>query len=689
MTWSHRILISFSIASLSFADEGMWLFNRFPIDTVKQKYATAVSPEFLDNLRLATVRMGGSGGAIVSPAGLLLTNEHVVAACLAALSTGANDYLQDGFYAASPAEEKRCSGIEAKVLIGMEDVTAKFPVPQKKVAASQASERETVIAGLEKECAAHAGETCEVVNLFSGSRFELNRYKRYTDVRLVFAPEQQVAFFGRERDSITYLRYGLDVAFARLYEDGKPAVTPHFLKWSNEDLKEGDLVFATGNPRTTVRETTAAQLTFYRDTLLPLQLARLAKRIAALGEFSAKSEENQRRADPQRVVFLEEYKSVAGKLIGLRDDRLVLRKTVFDGKIRRAVEADTKLGNDAGKVWDQVATAYKNWAPSERAYQILEAEPATGSNLFRLARALVRGQKIDANLDIDEPLEIAFLTQYLEELKDLAEHGGPRGEKDKEIKLKEILGGQTPQAASEAFVRSSHLQNARDRRQLSANPDALANSEDGMIRLAQLLEPAAQRIRKKHEEAILAVDASAAAQIAQYRYRLFGDAEYPDATGAPRVEFGVLKSYTDRAGVNEPYAATFSGMFYRRNNQGPYQVPDRWIQAKPSLNEVTPLDFVSTCDIGGGEDGAPTVNRVGELVGIEFDGNLESLPNTYLYTDDQARAVHVATEGIAEALEKVYRANGLLKELGLGVTSTAQSAARDGRQISSQTHPLH
>ena len=654
MKWIHAVLV-LALASSAAADEGMWLFNRFPSATVKEKYGVDVSPQMLAELRLATVRLGSATGAVVSPNGLLLANQHIFANCLA------GDSLRDGFVAASSAEEKRCAGMDAKILLAVDDVTAQFPAPTQKRATA---ERAALVARLETECAAaRPGETCEVVSLFSGSRYEVYRYKRYSDVRLVFAPEQQVAFFGRERDSITYLRYGLDVVFARLYEDGKPAATPHFLKWSSAELKEGDFVMASGNPRTTVRETTAAQLTFYRDTLLPLQLARLAKRIAALGEYSAKSQENRRRAEPQRVLFLEEYKSAAGKLIGLRDDRLVTRKTAFDGKIRRAVEADAKLGTDAGKVWDQVATAYKTWAPSERAYQILEAEPAPGSNLFRMARAILRGEKVESVAEMDESLEITFVTQYLEELKDLAEHGGPRGEKDKEIKLKEILGGQTPQAAAEAFVKSSHLQSRRQRE---------ANSEDGMIRLAEMLEPAAQRIRKKHEETIVAVDASAAAQIAQYRYRLFGDAEYPDATGTPRVEFGVLKSYTDRAGVSEPYAATFSGMFYRRNNQGPYQVPERWVQARTALHEVTPLDFVSTCDIGGGEAGAPTVNRAGELVGIVFDGNLESLPNTYLYTDDQARAVHVATEGIAEALAKVYRAQGLLKELGLGEISTAR-----------------
>lgn len=656
------LLLSFAVSTK--ADEGMWLFDRFPHDAVSQKYGMDVSAEFLDSLRLASVRVGGATGAFVSPAGLLLTNQHIVSACLVKLSSNAHDYLKDGVYAASPPEELRCPDLDAKVLMSIEDITQQIPVPPKKGATAKTAQlRDAAITRIESECAAHSHEICEVVNLFSGSRYDLYRYKQYTDIRLVFAPEQQLAFFGRERDSITYLRYGLDVAFARAYEEGKPAATPRFLKWSNAALKEGDLVFASGNPRTTVRETTAAQLTFYRDTALPLELARLAKRIAALNEFAAKNEDNRRLAEPQRILFLEAYKSAAGKSIGLRDDRLVSRKTIFDGKIRRAVEADAKLGAEAAKVWDQVATAYKNWAPNEKLYQVLEAAPAPGSNLFRIARDLVRGQAAAGDLNIEEPLEITFLTQYLEELKNLADHGA------KDVPLKAILLGRTPQAAAEAFVRSSHLSNPGARRRLAMNPDGLANSDDGMIHLVQLLEPAADRIRKKHEEIIGAVEATAAAQIAQYRYRLFGDAEYPDATGTPRVEYGVLKSYTDRAGVNEPYAATFSGLYYRRNNQGPYQVPQRWVDSKPLLNVVAPLNFVSTCDIGGGDSGSPTVNRAGELVGILFDGNLESLPNTYLYTDDQARAVHVAAQGIVEALERIYRADALLKELGLPLGS--------------------
>ena len=639
------ILVSLPVA----ADEGLWLFDRFPHDAVKQKYGADVTAEFLENLRLASVRIGGASGAFVSAQGLLVTNQHIVASCLAKLGSSAHDYLSDGFYASAGSAELRCPDLDAKVLVAMEDVTAQFPLPPKKgVTSKEMQQRDAAAKRIESECPTHPGESCEVVNLFSGSRFALYRYKRYTDIRLVFAPEQQLAFFGRERDAITYLRYGMDIAFARAYEDGKPAATPHFLKWNVNGVKEGDLVFAAGDPRLTVRETTAAQLTFYRDTALPLQLARLGKRIAAFKTAD----------DPQRIQFLETYKAAAGKLIGLRDDRLVSRKTIFDGKIRRAVEADPKLGTEAGKVWDQVATAYKNWTPNERAYQILETEPAPGSRLFRIARQLVRSQPVDEEFGFDESMETTFLTLYLEELKSLGEH-------DKEVPLKAILAGRTPQAAAEAFVHSSNLRNPGQRRRMAMNHDALADSEDGMIQLAELLEPPAQRIRKKHEEILSAVEASASAQIAQYRYRLFGDAEYPDATGTPRVEFGVLKGYADRAGSNEPYAATFSGLYYRRNNQGPYRVPQRWGDAKPVLNPVTDLDFVSTCDVGGGDAGSPTVNRAGELVGVLFDGNLESLPTTYLYTDEQARAVHVSADGIAEALEKVYKADAVVKELAL------------------------
>ena len=639
----HKLIFLFCLClPRATADEGMWLYQQFPKDAVQQKYGFEATNQFLDTLRLASVRIGGGSGAFVSPRGLLLTNRHLVAGCIA---------KQDGFYAAAEAGEARCAGLEVSVLVKITDVTNDVTKQVKAAvqgvpAAKTLEARNAGIARIESECAASSGNTCSVVTLFSGGRYDLYLYRKYTDVRLVFAPEYALAFFGGERDSLTYLRYGLDVAFLRAYENGKPAATPHYLKWSAAGAKEGELVFASGNPATTARATTAAQLTFYRDTALPVALARWAPRIQQLTAFAAKSENDRRAAQPVLMAFLENYKSAAGKLIGLRDDRLVSRKTIFDAKIRQAVENDPKLGKQGAQVWDQVATAYKTWVPFEKPYQLLEAAPAPGSELFRIARELVRGELVkNSSGPIHEGLESMLLTQYIEELKNL---------KGKEAPVKSILGAQKPEQAAEELVKSTKLKNA-----------AVMRPDDPLIRLAQLLEEPGRRLRKKREDLIGSLETSAAEKIAQYRYILFGDADYPDATSTPRVEFGTVKGYTDRAGTPQPFAATLGGLFFRRANEGPYQAPPRWVQSQTALDLVTPLDFVSTCDIGGGDSGSPTVNRTGELVGVIFDGNLESLPNTYLYVEEQARAVHVAVQGIAEALDKVYRAKPLLRELGV------------------------
>ncbi|HEV8146694.1 MAG TPA: S46 family peptidase [Bryobacteraceae bacterium] len=614
------------------ADEGVWPFNQFPKEAINQKHKFDASIEFLDRLRLASVRIAGGSGAFVSASGLIVTNQHLIERCI--------PDVKIGFYAGSAAEERVCPGLDASVLLGIEDVTTKVKGTGKDTVSGAAlQQRNSAIARLEKECAENSGNVCSVVRLFSGGRYDLYQYKKYGEVRLVFAPEKELAFFGRERDSITYLRYGLDVAFVRAYENGKPVATANFLKWSGEGVKEGDLVFATGNPAATNRVATAAQLTFYRDTSLPLTVARLQTRIQLLSTFAGQSEANLRAAEPLLNEFLTEYKLAAGKLIGLRDDRLVARKTAFEAKVRNAVQRDPKLGTDAGKVWDEIAKAHKEWTPYEKSYQVLESNAAPGSKLFRIARQTVRGEKVDAADGINDAIETLLLTQYLEELKLLG---------DKEAPVKAILAGKSPAQAAEALVKQRR------------------SGDDSMLRFAQTIEEPAKKLRKRHDDLIQSLDTSALEKIAQYRFKLFGAADYPDATGTPRVEFGIVKGYTDRAGIATPYASTFSGLYYRKNNQGPYQVPQRWVDLKDALNQVVALDFVSTCDIGGGDYGGPVVNRAGELVGVTFDGNLESLPDNFLYTDEQARAVHVATQGIAEALEKIYKASRLLQELGVG-----------------------
>lgn len=712
-----------SVFSAAKADDGIWLWNQLPKQMTGSVGATGASgatkPDhsidirgaFADNLRLATVRLnnGAGSGSFVSASGLILTNQHLVAGCIASTT--------DGFYAATQSAELACPGLEASVLLSMEDVTTQVKgaaaVKSDDTAKGLAKElaaspqvlrgRNANIAKIESECSAKTGNVCNVVRLFSGSRYDLYQYKRYTDLRLVFAPEHSIAFFGRERDSISYLRYGLDVAFLRAYENGRPATTPHFLKWNNEPVKDGDFVLTSGNPGPTSRVITAGELTFMRDFALPHTIAILQPRVTALSNIIAKGGPDQAAALATLTTFLAEYKTTAGKLIGLRDDRLVARKTAFDLRIRRAVEGSPKLGMDAAKVWDEVDTAYKRWGQQDKNYQLLEQNPAPGSELFKIARELVRGQPVDQNAAINEAVETAMLTQYLDELKtvNLAQgaggrggggRGGPGGERGprgggggdnlglgpgpggpggrgggpdiKELNLKAFLTGKTTAKSAAAMVKASKLGDPAVRASLS-NKDALAKSDDPFIKLALTLEAPSEKIRKEYEDTIGALEASAAEKIAAYRFRLFGTSDYPDGTSTPRLAFGEVRGYTDRAGTAMPFAATFSGLYYRKNNEGPYQVSKQWVDAKDKLDPVAALNFVSTADIGGGDYGSPVVNQAGELVGVTFDGNLESLPEVFLYTDEQARAVHVATQGISEALTVVYKAKALLQELGI------------------------
>jgi hypothetical protein len=632
--------------------EGLWPYNQFPKETVKTKLGFDVEPAFLDHLRLSSVKMPGGSGSFVSANGLVITTRQIAAGCLAGLSSAAHDYYRDGFQAGGEATELACPGLDASVLLKIDDVSESV-----KAAGATLALRNTAIARIEKDCAAKNGNVCSVVRLFSGGRYDLYEYRRYSDLRLVFAPEYAIAFFGRERDSISYLRYGLNIAFLRAYRNGKPAETPDYLKWSAEGVKDADLVFLAGNPGPTARLSTAAQLTFLRDTALPLRLQRLQPRVQQLNAFAARSEANLRAAQATLSGLLTMFKTDAGKLIGLRDDRLVTRKTSFEGKIRRAVEGNAKLGVEAGKVWDEISNAYRKWKPFDKEYEILEEPAAPGSRLFRMARQIVRNEPLDDAGDaISEPIETIMLAAYLGDLASLGE---------KEVPLKGILAGGTPQAAAERIVKASLLKDPAERKRLAGNRDAAIKSGDGFIALAVALDPAALRLRKQHEEIIGSLEVSSQEKIAQFRLKFFGAADYPDGTSTPRVEFGTVKGYSDRAAVAQPFASTFSGLYYRKDNEGVWQAPQRWIDARTTLDLVTPLDFVSTADIGGGDYGSAAVNQKGELVGVTFDGNLESLPVTYLYSEEQARAVHVDVRGIVEALGKIYQAGALLKELGV------------------------
>ncbi len=676
-----RAVVVCALALPLMADEGMWLFNQFPKDQVKQKYGFDVTDAFLEHLRLSSLRVGSGSGSFVSQAGLIFTNHHIVADCLAKIASPEHDYRKDGFYAAAQQDEPKCPGMEAEVLVSMEDVTRQVKEDAKPgaKAAELLLKRNAAVARIEKACTEKTANHCTVVKLFSGERYDLYQYRKYTDLRLVFAPEYGIAFFGGDAEHSTYQRYDLDIAFLRAYDNGKPADTPHYLKWSIEGAKDTDLVFSAGNPGATSRLATAAMLAFYRDTSLPIAIGRIQTRIEALRTFAVKSPENLKAALPMLSGYGNTYKATAGKLIGLKDDRLMARKQNFERKLRSSVEHDAKLGTEAGKVWDEVATAYKNWTPFEKPFEVLERPAAQGSTLFQIARDIVRlseerakpnDQRLPEYRDsalptlelslyspapIDESLEVLMVTHYLEELKVLG---------DKEAPLKLVLGAKTPQAAAEEYVHTSKLKDVAERKRLAADHNVVLKTEDGMIRLARLLDEPARKLLKKHAETIEALETSSSERIAQYRFKVFGANDYPDATFTPRVTFGSVKAYRDKTEAPVPFATTFGGLYHLADLLEPYKLPQRWIDGKASLDMVMPFNFVSTCDSAGGNSGNPAVNQKGEIVGISFDGNIESLALTYLYSDEQARAVHAATQGIVEVLRNLYKAPQLLKELG-------------------------
>ena len=633
------------------------------------------------------MRFGGGAGAgagtgtgsFVSPTGLVLTNQRLVADCLKAAA--GHDYLKDGFYAATPQEELACPNLDAAVVVAMEDVTKQVKESAKEGAkpAEALAKRNAASAAIEKACAERTHNTCTVVKLSSGERYDLYQYKKYSDVRLVFAPESAIALFGGAAADYTFQRYSLDVAFLRAYENGKPAATPQYLKWSTEGVTDTALTFAAGNPAPTSRLATVAQLTFLPRHHAAGDAGRIQWRLLDLRNFAARSEANLAIATRHVGDLNASYKFTAGRLIGLDDVRLMARKANFEKKLRAAVEHDPELGTAAGKVWDEVATAYTNWKHSERTYEVLERPGAIGSDLFRIARQIVRlseerakpnEQRLpeyrDGNLaSLEASLYSPAPIDDADRIADAgALPGGDQALGEREVPVKAIFGSRTPTQAAEEYLKNTKLKDVAERKRLAGDRAAVQKSEDGMIRLAKLLDEPARKLLKKREETIETLEVSSAEKIAQYRFKMFGAADYPDATSTLRLTFGAVKDYKDRTEAKVLYDTTFGGLFYLAGKNVPLLLPQRWMDAKGSLDLVTPYDFPTTCDIAGSA-GSATVDKKGELIGIVVDGNLESIALTYLYTDETARAVHVATQGIAEALRVVYKTPALLRELGV------------------------
>jgi hypothetical protein len=684
----HPLLACLALCCWSltvYADEGMWLLDDPPRKLLAEKHGFKLTPEWLARAMKASVRFnnGGSGG-FVSTGGLIVTNHHIAADSLQKLSRKGRDLLRDGFHARTHQQELKCPDLELNVLEEILDVTSEVNAAVKPgtAPAKANAARRAVIARIEKESLDRTGLRSDVVTLYQGGKYHLYRYKKYTDVRLVFAPEQGIAFFGGDVDNFEYPRFNLDIAFFRAYEDGKPARPSHFFAWSDRGPAENDLVFVTGHPGTTNRLETLAKLKHRRDFTLPYTLARLRAMEGLLLQFGAQGPEEERMAAKDLHRVANARKAFAGQLQGLLDPSILARKGKAERALRKKVVADADLEKVAADAWAKIAQAQKTFAGFEKTYYLLERGDAFDGELFRIARHLVRlaAEKPKASAErlaeygdarlaslvfqlfspapIHPELERARLAGSL---TFLAEHLGG----DHPLVLK-VLAGKSPAQRAAELVAGSKLAEVAERKKLAElGQKAVDASTDTLIRLARLVDPAARAVRKRYEEEVEEVERQAMGQIARARFKLLGTGVAPDATFTLRLAFGVVKGY-EEDGETLSYTTTFGGAFEkaeRQRHREPFVLPARWRKGKDKVDLKTPFNFVSTADTIGGNSGSPVLNRAGELVGINFDRNRHGLVRNFVYTEVRARHIAVHSRGVLEALGKLYDAARLVKEL--------------------------
>jgi len=679
ITWLCVALIVALVALQ--AEEGMWTFDNPPTRLIQEKYNFTLTPQWLDHVRLSSVRLNdGGSGSFVSSTGLLLTNHHVALGQLQKNSTPQHDYVKNGFYARTAAEEIKSPDLEVNVLVSMENVTSRVQDALKgaRTAEQEFAKRREVIAAIERESLEKTGLRSDVVTLYQGGEYWLYRYKKYTDVRIVFAPEQQIAFYGGDPDNFTYPRYDLDFALFRVYENGQPIKSENYLKWNPKGASDGELVFVSGHPGSTQRLDTLAQLEAERDLYEPAYLKILHSRIDTLRKYSQSGPEAERRALSQLFGLENSLKAYEGRLKGLQDKRVMDAKRADETKFKAQVLANPQWKAAYGNAWDQIAAAEKK-AQTRFKEQYFHGLNSTLANLaMEIVQYVAEVKKPDgerlpgyheAQLDslklqmfspapIYPDMEIARITGALE--LDLAEVGP----NDPFVKL--VLNGKSPHDVATELVNGTKLADPEVRKKLVAGGEpAVAASTDSMIVLARRLDPMRRELIKWMEDNVQSVEQRAGEQLGKARFAAFGKSTYPDATFTLRLSYGQMKGYPMNGTIAPPMTTLF-GLYDRSasfSNKPPFDLPQRYAEGRDKLDLATPFNFVTTNDIIGGNSGSPVVNKNGEIVGLIFDGNIESLVGDFVYEGETNRAVAVHTAAITEALRKLYDAEALVSEL--------------------------
>ncbi len=664
------------------AGEGMWTLDNPPLSQLEQQFDFVPDAHWLERVRLASVRfMDGGSGAFVSRDGLMVTNHHVALTCIQNVSSAQKDLIAGGFPAASRATELACPGYEVNVLVGSEDVTARVQGAMAPAKSDRESgeRRRRAVASVEQACLKQTGLRCEVVELYGGGELWLYRYKKYTDVRLVFAPEEGIAFFGGDPDNFTYPRHDLDIAFFRAYENGAPVRSASFFKWSMGGAADGELVFAMGNPGSTSRLMTMAQLRSERDVVQPTRLKQLDGMLEALRAYSARSSENARRAVDDLRTYENSQKARRGFSRALRDEAAMARKAAAEEELRARVAADPELAKAVGDPWSPVAEATSRL---DTRYVETRLTGFLGSELLGIAGLIVQ-YVVEAKKPNGERLE-AYRDSSLASLENALYSTAPVHKDLEEVKLRErlrqseealgkdhpfvraVLQGRTPAEVAWEAVAGTTLDDAVARRALvKGGPAAVEKSADSMVALARRIDPFYRATTRFQQDEIDPVLTRASERLALARFRVYGRSSYPDATFTLRLSYGTVASFPASGTIAAP-RTTFHGLYDRWASWGgkaPWNLPERWVERKSRLELTTPLNFVTTNDTVGGSSGSPVVNKACELVGVVFDGNIESLAGDYYYDETLNRTVAVDARGILEALRHVYDAESLVQEL--------------------------